>query len=104
MSSYRKDYYERNKDKFNKRSSEYYSKNKDKLLAEAKKKRENKTDEEKEDEKIARRQRYLDNREYHQKYSKKKWEEYKQLKAESENKSAAYATLADLEDEEEQEF
>ena len=104
MSSYRKDYYERNRDKFNKRSSEYYNKNKDKLLAEAKKKRESKTEEEKENEKLARRQRYLDNREYHQEYSKKKWEEYKMLKAESESKSAAFSTLSDLEEEEEQEF
>lgn len=79
MSTYRKDYYDKNKNKFNERSSNYYHKNKERLLAEAKRKREARTPEQIEDDRQARRRSYEKNIDKYRERSKRKWQEVKRL-------------------------
>ena len=49
MTTYRKPYYDKNKNKFNERSNKYYQQNKEKILARAKEKRQARTPEQIED-------------------------------------------------------
>ena len=60
MTTYRKPYYDKNKNKFNECSNKYYNnKNKEKILARAKEKRQARTPEQIEDDRQARRRSYL---------------------------------------------
>jgi|TARA_R100001530_G_scaffold534_6_gene860 hypothetical protein len=71
--AYRKDYYIKNKDKFNEKSRKYYEKNKDKILGQIKEARANRTDEERETASSKRREYYLGNRDKFIDYASKKY-------------------------------
>ena len=71
--AYRKDYYIKNKDKFNEKSRKYYEQNKDKILGQIKEARANRTDEERETASSKRREYYLENRDKFIDYASKKY-------------------------------
>lgn len=81
MTTYRKPYYDKNKNKFNERSNKYYQQNKEKILARAKEKRQARTPEQIEDDRQARRRSYLKNIDKYKIRSKENWKKVKRAMA-----------------------
>tara|TARA_R110000803_G_scaffold33300_2_gene72981 strand:+ start:5501 stop:5851 length:351 start_codon:yes stop_codon:yes gene_type:complete len=92
--AYNKEYYETNKDKFNKKSKEYYEKNKDNLLSKLKDKRKERTEDEVVLDKAKRRDYYEKNRDNFLTYASEQYKKDRTRIKEMEEKIKIYERTA----------